>query len=305
MQYLLRAVLAALVAVALVPSMSAHAKKVKIDKEEAKATSEAPVSAQVERLTIPYDPNLPQFVVVVEPFDYSASGEISGGEQSTPGGGYESSGEIYTETSEGHIRTTFSSSSGPAIGQGIAKQLTSALGGWANITIVEPDAIKKKDDGTYDIKLQPGEVGPFIIRGTVTEFMETAEAEASGKGFDSRKLGIATGVIGAITGNRDVAAVGAGVAVLGPRVKKERLKRTGMVGMDVRVLDGRFARVTPGGAFPVHGSFTTIAVAGDVSMLGISGGNSAMAASSLGQATRAAMNDALQQTQQSLLNAKR
>lgn len=300
---------ALLAALALVLAGNALAerkpKKDMIDKSEAKATATAPESTQVEKVTIPYDANLPQFVVVVEPFDYSASGEVSGAEQSTPGGGVESGGEVYTTTDDGNIRTTWSASSAPAIGKGIAKQLTSALGGWANVTIIEPDAIQKKSDGTYDIKLQPGEVGPFIIRGTVTEFSETAEAEGRGKGFDSRKLGVATGLIGAITGNRDVAAVGTGVAIVGPQVKKENMKRTGMVGMDIRVLDGRIARVTPGGAFDVQGSFTTVSAGSDISVLGISSERGQMASSSLGQATRAAMNDALLKTHATLLNAKR
>lgn len=296
-------------ALALVFAGSATAerkpKKDMIDKSEAKATATAPESTQVDKVTIPYDPNLPQFVVVVEPFDYSASGETSGAEQSAPSGGVESNGEVYTATDDGNIRTTWSSSSAPAIGKGIAKQLTSALGGWANVTIIEPDALQKKSDGTYDIKLQPGEIGPFIIRGTVTEFSETAEAEGRGKGFDSRKLGVATGLIGAITGNRDVAAVGTGVAIVGPKVKKENMKRTGMVGMDLRVLDGRIARVTPGGAFDVQGSFTTVSAGSDISVLGISSERSQMASSSLGQATRAAMNDALLKTHDTLMNAKR
>lgn len=296
---------AALAAVLILASGEAAAKKQKLDKSEAKATSEAPESTQVDKISIPFDPNLPQYVVVVEPFDYSASSETAGGDQGAPSGGVESNGEIYTQSSDGQIKTTFNASSAPAIGKGIARQLQTALSGWGNITIVETDAIKKKDDGTYDIKLQKGEIGPFIIRGTVTEFMETAEAENHGHGFDSRKLGVATGVIGAITGSRTAMGVGAGVAVLGPNVKKERMKRTGMVGMDVRVLDGRIARATPGGTFDVHGSFTTVAVGGDVSVLGISGGNSEMAASSLGQATRAAMNDALQKTHDTLLNARR
>lgn len=305
MKYSIHATAALLAASALIFAGEATAKKVKLDKTEAQATADTPVAAQVDKLSIPYEPNMPQYVVVVEPFDYSASGEVSGGGQDTPSGGVESNGEVYTQSSDGQIRTTFNASSAPAIGKGISKQLMTALSGWPNITIVEPDAIKKKDDGTYDLKLQPGEVGPFIIRGTVTEFTETAEAEAHNKGFDSRKLGIGVGLVGAITGNRGVAAAGAGVAVLGPQVKKERMKRTGMVGMDVRVLDGRIARATPGGTFDVHGTFTTMSVGGDVSVLGISGGNSEMAASSLGQATRAAMNDALQKTHDSLLNARR
>ncbi len=280
-------------------------KKQRIDKEDAQATATAPVSTQVESVTIPYDPNLPTFVVVVEPFDYSASGQTSGGGQGAPAGSVASGGEVYTADEDGNLRTTWSASAGPSIGNGIAKQLTTALSGWANLAIIEPDAVQKVGDGTYTAKMQPGEIGPFVIRGTITEFMETAEMETSGKGFNSRKLGLGAALVGAVTGNRTVTAVGAGVAVLGPEYKNEKLKRTGMVGMDLRVIDGRIARVAPGGSFACQGSFTTIAAGSDFSMLGVSSGGGEMAASSLGQATRVAMNDALTKISTALKAARR
>jgi len=284
-------VLAALVAAA--PAQAQREKKSKIDKNVARATTETPVSTQVDRVSYPMSPDLPRYVVVVEPFDYSASGEMSGADSGTPSGGVEGSGESYTVLEDGRIQTSWSFSAGPAIGKGISKQLMTALSGWPNIVLVEPDAVKNNGDGTYSCKMQPGEVGPFVIRGTVTEFVETAEAESSGKGFDSRKLGLATGIIGGLTGHRTTAAVGAGVAIVGPEYKKEKMKRTGMVGMDIRIIDGRSARITPSGTFDCQGSFTTIAAGSDFSVLGVSVGGSEMAASSLGQATRAAMNDAL------------
>lgn len=299
-----------LVAVAMCASLSMDAsaqlrKKKRLDKSEAQATSVAPESAQVETISFPYDPNLPQFVVVVEPFDYSASGQISGGGQAAPVAATGASGESYTVLDNGTIQSSWSSSYGPQIGTGISKQLMTALSGWPNITIIEPDAVKPNGDGTYSCKLQPGEVGPFIVRGTVTEFMETAEAEGRNRGFNSRSVGLATGLIGGITGNRGVAAAGAGVALVGPNYQNERMNRTGMVGMDLRVLDGRIARVAPGGAFQSQGTFTTMSAGANLSVLGVSSGNSEMAASSLGQATRAAMNDALQKMRAALLNAQR
>lgn len=293
--------MAALMTCALLAAPAqAERKKPRIDKSEAKATSVAPESTQVDKVSFPFDPNLPRYVVVIEPFDYSASGEMSGADSGTPSGGVEASGESYMVLEDGRIQTSWSSSAGPAIGKGISKQLMTALSGWPNIVLIEPDAIKNNGDGTYTCKMQPGEVGPFVIRGTVTEFVETAEAETSGKGFDSRKLGLATGIIGGLTGHRTTAAVGAGVAIVGPEYKKEKMKRTGMVGMDIRIIDGRSARITPSGTFDCQGSFTTIAAGSDFSVLGISGGGSEMAASSLGQATRAAMNDALSKTHESL-----
>ena len=279
-------------------------KKELIDKSQAKATATAPESTQVEKLTFPQDPGLPTYVVIIEPFDYSASGQTSGGGQVQPAGNGVS-GEAYTVLENGNIKTNWSASQGPAIGNGIAKQLGSALGGWPNVVIAEPDAVKHQDDGTYKLKLQPGEVGPFIICGTITEFSETAAMEGKKKGFNSKGLGVGTAIIGGITGHHTVAAVGTGVAVAGPEYQKQEMNRTGMVGMDLRVLDGRIARAVPGGTFDCQGSFTSLAAGTNFGMLGFSSGQTASASSSLGQATRAAMNDALTKIKGALSNVKK
>lgn len=280
-------------------------RKNRLDKSDAKATSVAPESTQVEVIRLDYDPDLPQFIVVVESFDYSASGQTSGGGQAAPLGAAGVSGQTYTVTADGGYRVAWSSSYAPQIGQGIAKQLTSALNGWPNITLIEPDAIKNNGDGTYTLKLQPNEVGPFIVRGTITEFSETAEAESSNRGLSSRKLGRSIRSIGWLSGSRGLAKTGSGISAAGPEIQSQEMKRTGMVGMDIRVIDGRSARIAPGGAFSSQGSFTSMSVGSNFEMLGFSSGGEASASSSLGQATRAAMNDALLKVRDALRNAHR
>lgn len=275
-----------------------------IDRSEAKATSEAPVSAQVEKLTIARDASRPTYVVAVEPFEYSASGQVSGGGQGVPAGAYQLDGNAVLSASEdkSQVRMTWGSEIGPAIGKGIAAQLMSAFSGWGNIAIVEMDVVRRNAEGGYTCKLQPGEIGPFVIKGTVTEFAETADASGKQKGVDTRGLGLATGIIGLLAGNRDLAAGGGAVAILGPQFRDAKMKRTGMVGMDLRIIDGRVARIVPGGSFSCQGSFTTLSAASGVGFLGISSAQGESAASSLGNATRAAMNDALQKTHDTLIN---
>jgi len=271
----------------------------------AQAQSGSPAAAQVKAVSIPYDPNLPRFVVAVQPLDYSASGQISGGGQAAPAsaGGSSTANYTYTVSQNGTVTARATSQAAPNIGKGIAAQLTTALSRCGNISIIDPRALKDNGDGTYSCKLQPGEVGPFIIKGTVTEFSETAQADQKKRGGSLGGVGVATGLIGAITGNRDVAAVGTGVAVANPTMVKGDAKRTGMIGMDLQVLDGRRARLVQG--FNCSGSFTTVTSVSGVSVFGIGGSDSHFAASALGQATRAAMNDAEQKTMNALKVAPR
>jgi len=274
--------------------------------EEAKAKGEAPVAAQVDVVTLPAEPNLPKFAVAIKPFDYSASGQVSGGGQAAPMGTPAVDGETISTASEdgNQIVTRVSTTSGPNIGKGMAAQLRTALSGWPNISILPWDAITKGPDGTYSCKLQQGEVGPFVIEGTVTEFSETAESSGKGKKFDFRKLGWLVGLGGLAGGNRDVAIGGAAVGVAGPAFKNADLKRTGMVGMDLGILDGRIARYVGGGTFACQGSFTTVAKASNFSVLVVSSGKGEAAASSLGNATRAALNDALQKIHDAMTTVK-
>lgn len=274
--------------------------------EQARAQSGAPVAAQVDVVKIPADSSLPKYVVaILKPFDYSASGQTSGGGQGAPAGTTTVDGEMVTSVgADGNVVTRVSESAGPNIGKGISMQLRTALSGWPNIVIVPPETVKKNDDGTYSCKLQPGEVGPFVIEGTVTEFSETAQASGKGSKVSVRKAGRLVRDIGFITGNSGVAIGGDAAATVGPEFKNESTNRTGMVGMDLAIIDGRTARYAGNGTFSCQGSFSTVSKASNVSILFVDSGKGEMASSSLGNATRAAMNDALVKIHDALAAAR-
>ena len=245
-----------------------------MDMSQAQAREGEPVAAQVAQLMVPYDPNLPRFVVAVNPLDYSASGQISGGGAPAQDKG---------------------------IGKGLAAQLITSLTKGGNISVLDRAALVDNGDGTYSCKLQPNEIGPFLIKGTVTEFNETAEASAKESGGSLGRAGAIAGIAGAVTGNRDLTYAGAGVAAANPTMRKGKMKRSGMVAMDLQLLDCRSARIAS--SYRCSGTFTTMSSVSGMSLFGIGSTTSEFAASALGQATRAAMNDALRQTTQALRTA--
>ena len=274
--------------------------------QEARAQGSAPESAQVVKLSIPFNPSLPKYAVIIEPFQYSASGQQSGGGQAAPVANEIVEGITVTSMSPdgNEIRTTINTSAGPDIGRGMAAQLRTALSGWPNISILPVEAAKKNSDGTYTCKLQPGEIGPFVITGIVTEFSETAAAARKENGVNTKDIGRVLNGIGWATGHWGTERVGDAVRWSGPEFRNSKMKRTGMVGMDLAVLDGRIARYVGGGTFNCAGSFTTVAVASDMNVLGFSSGQNMEASSSLGNATRAALNDALKKTCDALATVK-
>lgn len=270
-----------------------------MDKSEAKASTEVPEQSEVEVATLDYDPSLPTFVVAIEPFDYSASGQTSGGGQAAPMGNPSASGSATTTVADdGTITTTWGSSASTDIGVGISKQLITTLSRWGNVSIIDNAALQHNDDGTYTCNLTEGEVGPFIIRGTVTEFTETADASGKSRGGSLGVAGAIAGIAGGIAGSNAVRNVGAGVAAANPTMREEEMKRTGMVGLDLQLLDGRNARIVRG--YTASGTFTSMSKVRGTSLFGIGSTDSEFAASSLGQATRAAMNEALMNTSEAL-----
>ncbi len=268
-----------------------------VDKGSAKAQTGAPESAQVEVLSLPYNPNLPTYVVVVEPLVDGASGMTSGGGRTArapePSGSYFGSG-LWGGDTEGSYSTANWYGPGNDAGHGASAQLVTALTRWGNISVAQPQSIISNGDGTYTTTLQEGEVGPFIIKGTVTEFNETAEKDESNRGGSLGALGRGVRNIGSWAGSRTTSAVGDQVAIANPSAEKKEMKRSGMVGMDLQIVDGRNGRIVQG--FNVQGTFTTVSATSGMSLYGMGGGDAAYASSALGQATRAAMNDALQQT---------
>ncbi|MBI1785179.1 hypothetical protein HYR69_08545 [Candidatus Sumerlaeota bacterium] len=278
-----------------------------VDRTGVQAQAGAPQAAQVPIVQIPYDANLPRFVVVVEPFAYGASGIISG---SGAASASQANGSLIAPITGGLQGGSLqgnavSSQGGPGsqVGAGLAAQLTTALSNWPNVSIVDASAVQRRSDGTYSCRLNPGEVGPFIVRGTVTEFNETADLSEKKRGGSLGMAGAAAGIAGAVTGHQGLAWTGAGVAAANPTYENQKVTRKGMVGMDVQVMDGRTGRLVRG--FNSSGTFTTMSATSGISIFGIGGGNAEFAASALGQATRAAMNDSVTKTSQVLATAPR
>lgn len=272
-----------------------------VDRSGAKAQDKAPEVAQVPELSIPYSEEFPTYVVAVEPLSYGAAGVTSGGGPAAApsanqgvlgglfgGGGVSTSGSDWDRQHDDWVMQ----SSGNAVGDGMAAQLLTALSRSGNIQVVEISSLQRGPDGALTTKLEKGEIGPFVIRGTVTEFNETADASEQKKGGSLGPLGAAMGLVGGIMGNNTVAATGAGVAIANPTMEKGDMKRSGMVGFDLRLVNASNGRIV--GAFNSSGTFTTVSSVAGTSVFGIGKGGSEFAASALGQATRAAMNDAVQ-----------
>lgn len=275
-----------------------------VDPVSVQAQTGAPVAAQVQIASVPYDPSAPRFVVAVVPFDSAASGIISGGGSvaTAPqpnaailgallhggivGGGVEAPGERHPGR----------------IGAGVAAQLTTALSRSGNIALIDPHALVQNPDGTFSCKLAPGEVGPFIVRGTVTEFNETAEKSEKKRQASLGALGAATAALGALGGSGAARATGAAVAIANPTWERKAVRRKGSVTLDLQLVDGRRARIVS--AFNASGTFVTASQTSGMSVFGIGGGDAEFAASALGQATRAAMNEAVMQVTQSLLSRR-
>jgi curli biogenesis system outer membrane secretion channel CsgG len=263
-----------------------------VDKSSVRATQNAPESTQVDVVRIPYDPNYPRFVVTVEPLTFDAPG--GGGDRGprTPGQRYGwgpwgwgllptgPQAEAYRPPPQNVTATT---------GSAIAAQLVTALTNAGNIVVVDYDYFV----ANKRTKLNKGEVGPFLIRGSVTEFNEIAEATGKSSGGSLGALGAALGVAGAIAGNTPAAATGAGLAIANPTYEHTVARRTGSVAMDLKIVSPSNGRLV--GSVVADGSFTSESSASGFSLFGVGQASNAFAASALGQANRAAMNSATTQ----------
>lgn len=270
----------ALVAIALSLGC-ASAKPVPAETQaRAQAKEGAPRTAQVEVASVPYDPALPRYVVAVLPLENGSS---------------DLGPDYYYSRHHEPVQPPF------RVGIGMSAQLTTALTHAGNISVIEAEMLQRQADGTYTCKLQPGEIGPFIVKGIVTEFNETVEASESTQGASLGGPGAVMGIAGAIAHESGLGWTGAGLALANPTMESTERERKGMVGLDLKLVDGRSGRIIRG--YPCAGTFTTYSSTSGMSLFGIGGGSSTFAQSALGQATRAAMNQAVQQTAQALTAA--
>lgn len=229
--------------------------KAHVDRTGAQATTTRPVSTEVPLESIPYDPRFPKWVLVVEPFVYAASGVSAG---------------------VGVSGTTVLDP-GDQIGPGASAQLVSRLSQVGNVILVDWADYQEQRG---QIKLQPGEIGPFIIRGAVTEWQEKSDESTSGevKGPSPLIHVIPYGI--------------GGIIASGVGTKSETQTRMeGMVAIDLRVVDSRSKRVVA--SFPAAGSFVTYGASKSRTSFNTTRTSVEYAASAIGQAERQAMNNAI------------
>ena len=268
-----------------------------VDKQSVRATAEAPDSTRGDLVHVPYNRSLPYYVVTVEPFTFEADGAPTASTPPTPGTQYGwgpwgwgllptgPSAQAYNPPTQGATQQ---------MGNAITNQLVTALGNAGNIRIIDYEYYwQRRDKPTSMVRKNGGEVGPFVIRGSVTEFNEIAEATGSSTGGSAGAVAAALGVAGAIAGNREAAIAGTALGLANPTYEHTEARRTGSVAMDVRIIDPTNGRVA--GTVNANGSFTSQSAANGFSLFGFGKASNAFAASALGQANRAAMNSATEQ----------
>ena len=276
-------------ALAVLPMLAACTATV--DKGSVQATQATPVSAQVETVRIPYNASQPMYVVTVEPLEVGAGS--GGGATQAPSGqnygwgpwGWGFPGRAPTAPG---AYTPEPQGLSDRVGKGIAAQLMSALGNTGNIVVIDYEHYRKNESNPAAL-LHPGEVGPFVIKGAVTEFNEVAEADDQRQGGSLGWAGTVLGVAGAISGTPGAGIAGAAVSAANPSWENTKARRTGSVGMDLQVVAPDSGRMV--GNIISHGTFTAESATSGFSVFGVGGGQSAFAQSALGQATRAAIND--------------
>ncbi len=273
-----------------------------VNRSGAQATARAPESQQVAALHIPYDPAYPKYVVTVEPLRLAPI-ESQAPMPQDAGRihyGYGAWGWILPQGPDADTMTAPPTRMSSEIGSGTGAQLETALTNVGNLVVIDYD-FYQQNQGNPGKLVGKGERGPFIIRGSVTEFSEVAEAESSGTGGSLGALGAALAIGGAIGGSDVATYTGAGLALANPTYKNTTARRTGSVGMDLKVVDARSGRLL--GGLVANGTFTSESAANGFSLFGFGTASNAFAASALGQATRAAMNSATEQITQKLERA--
>lgn len=284
--------ISALIAVACI--MLASCAPATVDKQGVRATSGQTESTQVEIVRIPYDPNLPTYVVTVEPLQVAVDGSPTA-PPPPPGRHYGWGPWGYGLLPEGPQAEAYNpppAGMSDRVGHGIAAQLVSALGNVGNIQVVDYSYFLA-NQSKPSVLVKKGEVGPLLIKGSVTEFNEVAETQGSAHGGGLGVLGAGLAIGGAIAGNTPATIAGSSLALANPTYNNTRMRRTGSVGMDLQILDPRNGRIV--GTAVCAGTFTSEAATSGFSVFGIGGADTAYAASALGQAQRAAMNDATRQ----------
>lgn len=245
----------------------------KIDKSSVQATKKRPESTKVVELKIPYDPKSPRFLVAVEPFRISNNLQVK-----TNINGANICQKVNCSYSTGIQR----------FGNDMSAKLVTVLSKSKNFALIDYQAIEDEKL----VHIGKNERGPFIIRGTLTELTEAAEVSKKSSGASFGWLGIVTTIAGVVTDKPGLTWSGAGLTGLNPSYKNNDYVKTGIIAFDIQLIDSNSNRIIT--ADRVTGSFTSVSKESGYSILGISNKNEEFAKSALAQATRVALNDAVQ-----------
>ncbi len=221
------------------------------------AESGRPASAAVDIISIPYDPAKPKYVLVVEPF----------------------------KSSQDVITVTHGEAGSVPVTDKMAAQLVTALSKVGNFVIYQKAS---------QAKVGKGQKGPYILTATLTEFNEAAEGQAESTDVSLGGVGAVMGIAGAVSGNSGLGWTGAGLAAANPSYHEGSSSVKGMVAFDVQVVEKSTGRIV--NSFEAAGTFKSEAGSKGIGLFGISNQKAAFASSAIGQALRAAMNDAVKKT---------
>lgn len=234
------------------------------DNFNTQAEAGRPNSAQVEVLSIPYDAAKPRYIVLVEPF----------------------------QSSQSILTVAYGQGNSVPIGDQMAAQLVTALSKVGNFSVYDYNH-------KGGIKPKKGEKGPYVLKATLTEFNEAAEAEAESSGVSLGGIGAVAGIAGAVTGKPGLMWSGAGLAAANPGYEESATSRTGMVAFDLQIVERSSGRIVD--SFEASGKFKAQSASNGVSLFGVSNAKSKFASSAIGQALRVAMNDAVQKASDALV----
>ena len=255
----LKKTIAVVVSVVGLAACSAH-----VDQRSLQGRSGAPLVSEVAEVSIPHQPGRPTAVVVVEPVTSPVVADSSGQDLT-----------IRIEDQNAHL----------------SQKLITALAHTGNISVVDVRGLKQNKNGGFRTTLRRGEKGPYMIRAVLTEFTEKAVQEDDGTSLSLGWIGVAAGIAGIATGKPGLGWSGLGVALADPKFDNTSMHREGMVAFDIQIVDAKSLRIID--AFKASGTFAAESQKSGFQLFGYSDQREAFAQSVLGQATQAAMNDAV------------
>lgn len=254
-----------------------------VDRTEAQAQASQPVSTEVEAISIPADPDLPTLVLVVEPFVMGASGVTADTGQMNAMMLAYGAGQFVGVGGGGPVINP-----GAQIGPGVSAQLISALSRMGNVMVIDHASYLANPD-QISANLEAEQIGPFLMKGTVTEFSEKADESGQGQ---SRGPGM-----GAY-----IPYVGPILALADSGKASSQIKRKGMVGFDAQIIDPKTGRIVA--SFTASGSFVSVSVVRSHTKWGKTETTTEYASSAIGQAQRQALNNAMLEIQKLIRKQK-